>query len=132
MNAFPFSQKIIASFGNFSLQAPHVGLLDANLRNDFDVSIRADKIDLGLPWPGYMNMGWFMIEGVNHNPEPMSTVNNYQFSITYLLGFFNEIEWAIVLVTFSRIPSGVCPLAERLLAGAIGRDPRADQQWFLA
>jgi len=90
MNAFPFSQEIIASFGNLSLQAPHVGFLDADLRNDFDISIRTDKVDLGLSWPGYMNMGRFMIEGVDHDPEPMSTVNNNQFSITYLLGFFNQ------------------------------------------
>ena len=128
MNAFPLSQKIIASFGNLSFQAPHVGLLDADHRNNFDISIRTDKVDLGLPWPGYMNMGRFMIERVDHEPEPMSTVNNYQFSITYLLGFFNEIERAIDPVAFSEILSVVCPPAETLLAVASGRDPRADRQ----
>ena len=57
-------------------QPPHVGSLDTNHRDKFLLVFSAGQIDLRLPRAGNVNMRWFMIRRVNHEPEAVGAVNN--------------------------------------------------------
>lgn len=57
-------------------QPAHVGTLDADVADHLRLAVRAEEVDLGLPLSGDVNMGGFVVERVDHEPEAMSTVDD--------------------------------------------------------
>lgn len=57
-------------------QPAHVGALDADAVDLFWPAFRAEEIDLGLPRSGDVDVGWFVIERVDHEPETVGAVND--------------------------------------------------------
>lgn len=57
-------------------QPAHVGAFDADAVDLFRPALRAEEIDLGLPRAGDVDVGRFMIEGVDHEPEAVSAMND--------------------------------------------------------
>lgn len=56
-------------------QPAHVGAFDADAVNLFWPALRAKEIDLGLPRAGDVDVGRFMIERVDHEPETVGAVD---------------------------------------------------------
>jgi hypothetical protein len=81
MDVLPLLKKLVASRCHFRHQAPHIGLLDSDHRDQFGIAARAGKIDLCLSWTGDMDVSRFMILGVNDEPEPVRSVNDNHGSI---------------------------------------------------
>lgn len=57
-------------------QPAHVGTLDADAVDRLRFAARADQVDLRLPGASDVNMGGFMIEGVDHEPEAVGAVDD--------------------------------------------------------
>jgi hypothetical protein len=76
MNALPFLKKVIAVLDHLGDEAPKVGTLDPGAGHDFRITVRPPKVDFRLPCPRDVNMGRFMIGGVDDEPEAVSTVND--------------------------------------------------------
>jgi hypothetical protein len=61
---------------NFCHQLPHRRALYADTINGFRDAVRSEKIDLRLPSARDMDMGRFMVEGVDHETKAVRTVDN--------------------------------------------------------
>ena len=57
-------------------QPAHVGTLDTNALDRLGLAVRAGQVDLRLPRSGDGYVGGFVIEGVDHEPEVVSTVDS--------------------------------------------------------
>ena len=57
-------------------QPAHVGALDTDVDDNLRLAVCAQEVDLGLPSPGDVNMGGFVIQGVDHEPEAVGAVDD--------------------------------------------------------
>jgi hypothetical protein len=81
MDTPPFTQKFVATFGRLDQQAPHIGPFDADVEHDLRHPIGAEQIDFRLAVSDRMDMGWLMIERVDHEPEAVGSMDDDQSRI---------------------------------------------------
>ena len=63
-------------FDRFIQQAPHIEALDPNIGHQFGYALGPKQVYLRLPRPGHVDVGGFVIGGIDHEPEPVGAVDD--------------------------------------------------------
>jgi hypothetical protein len=77
MDTLPFKQKIVAPRGCLGQETPHIRPFYAGTEDDLGRSGGAEQIDPGVPSAGDMDMGRFVIERVDDEPEAERAMDDH-------------------------------------------------------
>jgi hypothetical protein len=76
MDALPFLQEFLTALDRHGYQPSHIGPLDTDARHDLGRAIRPKKVDFRLSCSGDVDMGRFVVERVDDEPEAMSPMDD--------------------------------------------------------
>jgi hypothetical protein len=76
MNALLFPQEIVAMGDRLGEQAPHVRPPYADAEYDVRHSVSTQKIDFRLSRPGDVEMGRFVVERIDDEPEAVRAMDD--------------------------------------------------------